>query len=300
MIRTLVATVGLVAALLTGCASAPDLPADDDAGYQLLTGDGGQEYLRDITSHDWDDGGRAAGATLSWIGRDANSPDQAAAQRAGEAAHAVATYLADNDNALRETSNPELAAAFGTALTPFQGALAGDGRSVRGFELGGNLGSGGFSRSRNVFAAMDADGPAGIRFNDAAAERVHAYLRTWAPAAGDARSSDAVAVDYGARLAGLIAGGQRASGADNDTIKMSQYWINWAHYEFAKAQGARRGDPIIGAEFFSQPDVLKAPDQVPSDEQFRYLAALENFASARGESALGSQFDVLYEEGAGT
>jgi hypothetical protein len=290
----------LLLATLTSCGQPPRLPADDSASARALTGSDGQEYLRDITSHDWDDGGRAAGATLSWIGRDANSPDQAAAQRAGEAANSVSTYLADNSDTLRDTSNSELAVAFATALTPFQGALAGDVRSVHGFETGGNLGSGDFSRSRNVFAAIDADGPAGTRFNDAAAQKVHAYLRTWAPAAGDTRSPDAVALDYGARLAGLIAGGQRTSGADEDTIRRSQYWINWAGYEFARASGARLGDPVLGPQYFSRPDVLKAPDQMSAAELSPFSTALLNYATRNGQGSLGGNVDRSFDEGAGT
>src|SRR5262245_2020892 len=120
---------------LAGCGRAPELPADDAATYQMVTGGDGQQFLRHISSHDWDDGGKAAADRLSWIARDARSADEAAARRAGEAAHAIATFLAENRDELSALPagwfglrhrpvgelNPELVRGYASALTPFQG-----------------------------------------------------------------------------------------------------------------------------------------------------------------------------------
>jgi hypothetical protein len=290
------------------------MPADDSATYQLLTGPSGQEYLRQISSHDWDDKGAAAAATLSWIARDAQSADATAAQRAGEAAHAIATFLADNKDELLQLSagwfglqhravgqlNPALVKGYASALIPFQGAIVGDVKPMRGFEI---IGDGiDLSSARNVFAVIDTNTEAGKtfnEFNEAAHQRVRGYLRTYAAAAVSKDVGNLVDLQHAADLAGVLAGGQRMSGNSAIDTRRAQYWINWAGYELAAAMGARPGGPDIPDQYFTPDGRLKAPDQVSANDLDGFVTALDIFTFNHGFPGLGSDFQRWYDDAAG-
>lgn len=314
MIRPTVAAVTATLALalsLVGCGHAPVLPADDSATYELLTGPGGQKYLWQISSHDWDDKGTAAAARLSWISRDAQSADMAAAQRAGKAAHALTTFLADNKDKLFRLStgwlglqhrdvgqlNPALVKGYASTLIPFQGAIVGDVRSMRGFEI---VGDGiDLSAARNVVAVIDTNTEAGNTFNDAAQQRVRAYLHAYAAAAVSKNTDNLVDLQHAAGLAGVLAGGQRISGNSAVETRTAQYWINWAGYELAAALGARLGEPDIPDQYFTADGRLKAPDQVSKNDLDGLATALENFTFRHGFQTLGSDFQRWYDDAVG-
>jgi hypothetical protein len=133
------------------CASSdPALPAKDDpiAVHDALVGPQGQDFLSKITTHDWPDDGARAGEAFAWIAREAMSADPAVSTRAGEAAHALASFLSGNSSQLLDIStgwfglghttagdlNPKLVQAYAAALVPYQGALACYSGDVRGFE----------------------------------------------------------------------------------------------------------------------------------------------------------------------
>lgn len=315
MIRPTVAalTATLVLAFsLAACGHAPALPADDSATYQLLTGPSGQEYLRQISSHDWDDKGAAAAAALSWIARDAQAADATAAQHAIEAAHAIATFLGDNRDDLFRLStgwfglqhrtigqlNPALVQGYASVLIPFQGAIIGDVKPMRGFKI---IGDGlDLSPARNVFAVIDTNMEAGNTFNEAAHQRVRGYLRAYAAAAVSKDVSNLVDLQHAADLAGVFAGGQRMSGNSAIDTRTAQYWINWAGYELAAAMGARPGGPDIPDQYFTSDGRLKAPDQVPANDLDGFVTALDIFTFNHGFPALGSDFQRWYDHAAGT
>lgn len=305
------ALTGVLGIALVACGRAPDLPADNTATYQMLTGANGQEFLRQLSSHDWDDGGRAAAERLSWIPRDTESTDESTAQRAGQAAHAIATFLADNKDELLRLSagwfglqhqsvgelNPELVRGYGSALAPFQGALVGDVKSVPGFTFIGNGVD--VSSTRNVFAVIDTNTQAGKEFNDSAYQRVKDYLRTYAEAVADGKREGLVSLQHAAELAGVVDGGQRESGNSAIDTETPQHWINWANYEVAAAIGARPGDPDIPNEFFTSDGHLRSPDDVSKNDLPRFATALNNFSASHGLPGLGSDLRRFYEDAAG-
>lgn len=305
------AALFFLSAALSACSRAPNLPADNAATYQTLTGSDGQEFLRTISSHDWEEGGEAAAALFSWIERDAHSADDAAAERAGEAAHAIATFLIENEEHLLRLPagsfglqrrpvgelNPELVRGYAMALTPFQRALVGDTGGVRGFttiEDGGD-----FSSARKVFAVIDTNTQAGNDFNDAAYQRARDYLQTYAEAVASGRSDGLVELRSAAELAGVIAGGQRESGNPAIRTPTAQNGINWAGFEVAAALGTRPGGSDIEDRFFTPEGDLKSPEQVSANDLETYSTALQNFAFHHGLPGLGSDFRNWYDAGAG-
>jgi hypothetical protein len=310
--KTAVMAVTLVLAIgLAACGHAPDLPNDDASTYQLITGSGGREFLLQISNHDWDDGGAAAAARLSWIGHDAQSADATTAQRAGEAAHAIATFLAQNADELSRVPsgwfglqhhavgelNPELVRGYASLLVPFQGALVGDVKSVRGFTI---LGDGvDLSPTRKVVAVIDTNTQAGNEFKDAAYQRVQGYLRTYAGAVVNRNTDELVALRHAADLAGVVAGGQHESGNGSIEPETAQHWINWAGYEVAAAMGAGPGDPDIPVQYFASDGRLTSPDQVSANDLRTFATALENFTFNHGFPGLGSDFQRWYHDAAG-
>jgi hypothetical protein len=124
-----VAIVIAVCFTAAGCAtSTPALPSRDTpaAVHGFVTGENGRADLEKVSSYAWDDHGSAAAAYFSWIPRDSNAPDVPTATIAGESAHAVAAFLADEQDQLasighgflhlRHSSvgalNPSLVAAY--------------------------------------------------------------------------------------------------------------------------------------------------------------------------------------------
>ena len=297
--------------MLAACGHTPDLPVDDAAAYQFLTGSNGQEFLRQISSHEWDDGGKAAAERLSWIARDANSADPGTAQRAGEAAHAIATFLAQNKDELARLStgwfglqhrsvgelNPELVRGYASVLTPFQGALVGDVKSVRGFTI---IGDGiDLSSARKIFAVIDTSTQAANEFNAAAYQRVRDYLHTYAESVTDRHSDGLVALEFAAGLAGVVEGGQRESGNAAVHMRTAQNAINWAGYEIAAAMGARPGGQDIPNQYFTSDGRLKSPDEVSVNDLPQFSTALGNFSSRHGLPGLAADFRNSYNAAAG-
>lgn len=282
MTRVAIWVVLLVLALLTGCARAPELPEGTAAAANVLIGPSAQDYLHSIATHDWNDDGKAAGATLTWIATNARSDDPATAEQAGHAARAIATFLVDyRGKALK----PRLAQAMSTALVYYQPALVGDDRGMPGFEVFADIAS-----VRHLFAVLDGDTAAGVQFTDAANEQVRAYLRGWADGVV-ARSGVTDDLLYATRLAGVVVGGQRESGNDAIETKSTQHWINLGNYEVARIYGAKPGDGYLVAEYFTPDGVLKSPDEIPRALLDRYSTALDNFALGRRLSTLANDFD---------
>jgi hypothetical protein len=297
--------------VLVACGRAPTLPPDDTATYQLLTGGNGQEFLRQISSHDWDDGGQAAAERLSWIARDAESTDESTAKRAGEAAHEIAVFIAGNKDELSRLSsgwfgfqhrsvgelNPELVRGYASALSPFQGALVGDVKSVSGFTIIGDGAD--VSSARNVFAVIDTNTQAGKDFNDSAYQRVKDYLHTYAEAVAGGKREGLVALQHAAELAGVVDGGQRESGNEAIKTETAQHWMNWAGYEVASAMGVRPDGPEIPNQFFAPDGHLTSPDQVSVNDLPIFANALKIFTSNHGLPGLGSDIRRWYDAAAG-
>lgn len=87
-----------------------------------IKGDDGQDFLHDITTHEWDDDGEAAGSLFEWT-KDSTGPER---QIAAETANVYADYLGTHSGELLSIDgnrqigdmNPELVKAFSNGLMP--------------------------------------------------------------------------------------------------------------------------------------------------------------------------------------
>lgn len=169
------------------------LAKPENHNLALLTGTGGQDFLYEVSTFHWDDAGAQAGKLFEWIAAEATSPDPAVAARAGESAHALASFLGNRGDGLlgiksgvfgltRSTVgalNPNLVRAYGTALTPYQGAMVCDTRTVNGFGGLAEPCEAAVSAAKPVFAALNTDPGTASAFADAAYARMDRYLESF-------------------------------------------------------------------------------------------------------------------------
>jgi hypothetical protein len=181
------AVTATLLALVVGCTTPaePKFPHDTSptAIADLVRGPDGQAFLRGITTYSWEDGGQRAGELFTWIPQDAKSVRQADATRAGETAHAIASFLADERTMIAGAPpNSALLQAFSVSLTPYLGAAVGDDSGTAGFLPLDGLGSP-MRRTTALFAAMKHSLDADREFTGAAGDRAAIYERSFAKAA---------------------------------------------------------------------------------------------------------------------
>jgi hypothetical protein len=93
-------------------------------------GDDGQDFMHDITHHEWNDDGKAAGSLFEWT-HDSTGPE---GQIAAETANVYADYLGTHSGELLAIDgkrqigdmNPEILKAFSNGLMPYQEELVTD------------------------------------------------------------------------------------------------------------------------------------------------------------------------------
>lgn len=278
-----ICVLGVIAALfafIAGCDSQtkPELPSSTDVAAisDLVTGPDGQKFLRDITTAPWDDDGRRAAEVFAWIPRDGQSTDHATATRAGEAAHAIASFVTDNrDTIASAPANPALWQAFARSLIPYLGAMVGDDNGVAGFTPLDGLDSQ-MRRTAAMFAAMAKDNEANRFFTDAAAARAHTYEAAFAKAAvAEPQLADAGSVQknllQAARLRSLVAKGAYIADpkSEKPTATLAQTELA---YQVASLT-ARPDDPHIGERFFKGERLL-SPSQIDEADWSIYDAQL--------------------------
>jgi hypothetical protein len=122
---------------------------DDMAIHDAVTGPGGERFLNNLTQHQFQDDGLAAGGLFDWVGESAahDSTD-----RAAETAHALAEYTSSHSNQLLNLPdaqgqslgqvNPELTRDWARAFSPYMDDM-----------VGMNTGD-----SNGLFAPLDPDG----------------------------------------------------------------------------------------------------------------------------------------------
>jgi hypothetical protein len=104
---------------------------DDMVIHEAITGSGGDRFLDNLTQHQWQDDGLAAGGLFDWVGDTAANDGTG---RAAETAHSLANYLSSPDNELLKLPgtggfgtesqslgqvNPELTRDWARSLTPY-------------------------------------------------------------------------------------------------------------------------------------------------------------------------------------
>jgi hypothetical protein len=309
--------LNILASMLVSCGGGPpSLPADDSAAsvHDLLTGTGGQDFLYEVSTFHWDDAGAQAGKLFEWIAAEATSPDPAVAARAGESAHALASFLANRGEGLlgiksgvfgltRSTVgalNPNLVRAYGTALTPYQGAMVCDTRTVNGFGALAEPCEAAVSAAKPVFAALNTDPGTASAFTDAAYARMDRYLELFVESDPASVSNPfPSALSYVGRLLGLVTTGAAHSDVTPPTIDQES---TKARYMIAKALQAK--DPSLRFESkFLANGVLMSPSEVRQNlgEQGldEYTRSLANFLVNNGNIEqlishdLKGQFDLV-------
>jgi hypothetical protein len=122
---------------------------DDMVIHDGVTGPGGEKFLNNLTQHQWQDDGLAAGGLFDWVGE---SADHDSTGRAAETAHALAEYTSSHSNQLLNLPdtqgqslgqvNPELTRDWARAFSPYMDDM-----------VGMNTGD-----SNGLFAPLDPDG----------------------------------------------------------------------------------------------------------------------------------------------
>ncbi|MCV7280832.1 hypothetical protein H7J88_14375 [Mycolicibacterium flavescens] len=144
-------------------------------------GDDGQDFMMDVSTHEWNDDGKAAGGLFEWT-KDANNPI------AAETANVYAEFLGrESDNLLAIDGNrqigdinPELVKAFSNGLMPYQEELVEENPSVdTAFEPLDDLGSS-MDKTKGLFAVIDSQPDAAREFNEAAYRKALAMQESFA------------------------------------------------------------------------------------------------------------------------
>jgi len=106
--------------------------ADDMVIHDAVTGSGGEKFVNNLTQHQWQDDGLAAGGLFDWV-------DESAAHdstgRAASTAHALAEYTSSHSNQLLNLPdtqgqslgqvNPELTRDWARAFSPYMDDMVG-------------------------------------------------------------------------------------------------------------------------------------------------------------------------------
>jgi hypothetical protein len=295
----LTAIIGLVS-----CTShhEPELPSTSDTAAIAgrITGPDGQTFLREITTAAWDDDGRRAAELFEWVPRDAASTDPAVATRAGQTAHAVGAFLADNRNELTSApANPALWQSYSKSLTPYIGAMVGDPTGTRGFEQLDEINSD-LSRTASLFATMTKDAQANRAFIDAAAALAHTLESAFAKAAvaDPVRPATDDAVEglmRAAYLRALVDTGRYLADpkSPRPTPRLAQTELKYQIVSLT----ARPTDPHINSEFFkngrllSLQDIAKTDWSIYDNQLSTYLVAYPQIRAMVNE--FGHRYDLV-------
>ncbi|GFM16338.1 MULTISPECIES: EspA/EspE family type VII secretion system effector [Mycobacteriaceae] len=107
--------------------------ADDVVVHDVVTGPGGGEFLDDLTKHQWQDDGLAAGGLFDWVAETAQDDPTG---RAASTAHALAEYtsghqpqllnLAGTDGQSLGQVNPELTRDLSRVFAPYLDDMVGN------------------------------------------------------------------------------------------------------------------------------------------------------------------------------
>lgn len=177
-------------------------------------GDDGQDFLKDVTTHEWSDDGKAAGSLFEW------TKDSPESKLSAETANVYAEFLgresgdllAINGNHQIGDMNPDLVKAFANGLMPYQDELVTDQPKVNtDFHRLDDLGST-MDKTKGLFAVIDSQPEAARDWNKAAYNNALEMQNSFAEYAkehpdlpkGDARVDD---LQASARLLGVIDGG---------------------------------------------------------------------------------------------
>jgi EspA/EspE family len=210
-------------------------------------GDDGKDFLQDITNHEWNDDGKAAGSLFEWTKNSTGPEGQIAAETANVYADYLGTYsgdlLAIDGNRQIGDMNPEMVKAFAHGLAPYQEEMVTDQPRVdtpfhRLDELSGSL-----EKTKGLFAVIDSQHDAAVEWNKTAYHNALDMQQSFSAFAkehpdlpfGDTRVDD---LQSSARLLGAIDGGINKETLSNiNNAEMNNQQANDAakeSYEFKR------------------------------------------------------------------
>jgi hypothetical protein len=212
-------------------------------------GDDGQDFMRDIATHEWNDDGKSAGHLFDWT---ADSKGQGPeGQIAAETANTYAEFLGRESDQLLAINghtqigdmNPDLVKAYSHGLLPYQDELFTDQphHDTAFKALDDPLGD--MTKTKGLFAVIDSQHDAAAEWNKAAYKNAMDYQQSFADYAkdhptltsGDQRIDD---LEVSARMLGTIDGGinQETLSNINNAHLANQDAANAAKdaYEFKK------------------------------------------------------------------
>jgi hypothetical protein len=143
--------------------------SDDMVIHDVVTGSGGEKFLNNLTQHQWQDDGLAAGGLFDWVGESAAHDSTG---RAASTAHALAEYTSSHSNQLLNLPdaqgqslgqvNPELTRDWARAFSPYMDDMVGmdtgdsNGRFAPLDPDGGNLEP---VNTRHLMSVLNSDHP---------------------------------------------------------------------------------------------------------------------------------------------
>jgi hypothetical protein len=210
-------------------------------------GDDGQDFLHDITKHEWNDDGKAAGQLFEWTKNSTGPEGQIAAETANVYADYLGTHsaelLAIDGSRQIGDMNPEMVKAFSNGLMPYQQELVTDQPAINTpFHRIDDLGST-MEKTKGLFAVIDSQHDAARDWNRNAYNNALDMQKSFAEFArehpdlpkGDSRLDD---LQSSARLLGVIDGGmsqETLSNIHNGQMNADQAFDNAKDaYEFKK------------------------------------------------------------------
>jgi EspA/EspE family len=210
-------------------------------------GDDGQDFLHDITTHEWNDDGKAAGSLFEWTKNSTGPEGQIAAETANVYADYLGTYsgplLEIDGNRQIGDMNPEMVKAFAHGLAPYQEEMVTDQPKVdTPFKNLDDLGST-MDKTKGLFAVIDTQPDAAREWNKLAYHNALDMQKSFADYAkehpdipkGDPRVDD---LQASARLLGVIDGGmsqETLSNIHNGQMNADQALANAQEaYDFKK------------------------------------------------------------------
>lgn len=269
-------------------------------------GDDGQDFLRDITTHEWNDDGRAAGWLFEWTS-DTKNPIGA------ETASVYAEFLGRESGDLLAVDgsrqigdmNPELVKAFANGLMPYQAEMVEENPLVDTvFKPLDDLG-GAMDKTKGLFAVIDSQPDAAREFNRAAYERALDMQSSFAELARedprlagfDTRLDD---LQSSGRLLAVINGGMQQetlSNIENGKMNAEQALENAKQsHEFKKDilrsifSYGRGGDLVTN----TMADQLAGPEPDPKDFKFNSDGTVSDIGLS--ETQLSVQHQITHAQ----
>jgi hypothetical protein len=269
--RTAVVVIVALIGILGACGhSSPKLPSDTrpESVHDLITGPDGDQFLHDISTYKWGGDSRCVTDLFTWIPRDATSANEQQKTSAGETAHAIATFLADNSDGERSSQasigavNPELTQMYADVVIPYLSAMVGESAGTAGFRPLDGL-QGAMPRTAAVFGVLITDSTASSHLADAIGtvadnfEQRFADLAAADPTLSAARNSADLV--HAARLLGL-ASSMGLSRTDGATFQPGDVV---ADLQFRLAARMTKGPNVdLPQQYFKSDGSLMSPQEV--------------------------------------